>query len=198
MSTHTSRPTAPITPRGKFGVYFRTSNWFGAPHHPTVITVEKGTVTAVTGEGHRILWAPARELVARFTVWGTLILDHNGRRTRFVTGSYAGRRARPFTDQQKRELAGVGLGEPDDATDFNSANINSPMDVAMMFSEQHRAFLHTLHVTELIEANGATATYTTKSYTAAVWSAAAVTLPALAVLVAASIGLTLLIGEWLG
>ena len=195
MSTDTTHSTAAPRTARKFGVYHRTSNWFGAPHHATIITVDSGTVTAVTADGTRLMYAPARELTCRFSLWATITLEQGAARYGFVTGSYAGRRARPFTEAQKRELAEAGVGEPDDASEFNGVILSSPMGVATMFSEQHRAFLQSLQLAELIDAAGASTTYGTKRYATSAWITAAITLPALAVATAAIVGIAYLISE---
>ncbi|HRN28495.1 MAG TPA: hypothetical protein PK890_02140 [Terrimesophilobacter sp.] len=206
--TATATPThegenGPIRRARKVGLFYRESNRLGARHHPTVLTLHDGRLSAATAEGTVLFDAPVDQFTARFTLWSTIVLTHGARIFRFVTGGYAGTSARPFTNAQIRELADADAQAPDDgsaamaaavlASSGRSGNHDTggvggvvgtgvrAVGVAIMFREQHSDFTHSLAWAEALEAAGVPTTYRTRKYSDSVWAAAGIVLSALVV-----------------
>lgn len=179
-------PFDPASVTAKVGMYWRTSNRFNAPHHPTVLTLDGGRLTAVTDGGRVLFDAPVTALVGRFTVWGTLILTLDSEAYRFVAGSYAGAFARPFTADQEHEIAEFETAMNKPGTRFIAAVFGMTggrivttvtsgaaqaagyagraVAVATMFSEQRDAFRYSRHWADVLTHAGAGVEFTTRSY----------------------------------
>lgn len=202
-SPHPNAATRPQEFAGKVGIFYCTSNRLGAPHNPTIMTLSGGELSAVTADGTVLFSAPVREFSSRFTRWGTIILTHRTKLFRFVTGGYAGTSARAFSDAQKQELADAGATEPDDGTGYMAGALASQggrvstnlthgaggvlgiatqaLGVATMFREQRSAFKYSLLWAQVLDAAGVPTSYSTTSYAASMWTAAAIALPAIAI-----------------
>lgn len=199
---------------GRVGMYYRAGSWFGAPHHPTVLTLRNGNLSAVTADGAVLFDAPVEQFTARFTLWSTIVLTHRASLYCFVTGGYAGKSARPFTAAQVRDITDAGGSEPDDGSAAlaaaelgrggRSGNHSTrggggmvgvgarTVGVAFMFQEQFSDFSYSLSWAEALEAAGVPTTYRTKKYSDSVWAAAGIVITALVVVAG---GLPLLV--WL-
>lgn len=198
----------------KVGMHYRAGGWFAAPHHPTVLTLTRGVLRATTDDGSVLFDAPLDQFTARFSRWATLVLTHGGFAFHFVSGSYAGASARPFTDAQREELARAGGAEPDDGSTYRAGadasrgtssgpgstrGVGGTLNVgarvagaAVMFHEQYRDFHHSLGWAEFLESQGVPTTYSTKKYATSAWTAAAIVLSALVVFVGGMLLLALL------
>lgn len=196
---------APQRFEGKVGLYWRTSNRLAAPHHPTVMALAGGRLSAVTSDGAVLFEAPVGDFAARFSRWGTLLLTHSGELFRFVAGSYAGTSAVPFSAAQENELREAGSREPDSGTGFMAGALTSAgglvvtnlavsgaglilgfasrlAGVATMFRAQFGSFRYIRMWTELLHAAGVPTVFTTRSYAASVLSVTAIVIPCVALL----------------